>query len=259
MSWEIKKLANLPKLNNLLLIEGLPGIGNVGKIAVDFIIEELKAKKVYEITSHALPHSVFINEYNLVELPKIAIYHKKIKEHDLLLLTGDAQPINEDASYGFCEAVLDLAQEHNSKSIITLAGIGLPNVPKTSRVYCTGNSKAAIKQFTEGTHIQRNLYGVVGPIIGVSGLLLGLAKNRKIDAISLLAETYGHPMYLGIRGSREIIKVLNQKLGLRINLKELDREVSEIEQELTTKRKTKPGPIQKLQNKLGKEDISYIG
>ena len=32
-------------LRNPLLIEGLPGIANVGKIAVDFLIEEFKAKK----------------------------------------------------------------------------------------------------------------------------------------------------------------------------------------------------------------------
>lgn len=258
MSWQIKTIKNLQKLSYPLLIEGLPGIGNVGKIAIDFMIEELKAQQIYEITSSSLPHSVFVNEDNLVELPKIALYHKKINGRDILLLTGDAQPVDEQASYAFCETILDLAQKHNSKEIITLAGIGLPQIPKKSRIYCTGNSKNAINEFVKGTQIQRNLYGVVGPIVGVSGLLLGLAKKRSINAISLLAETYGHPMYLGIKGSREIIKVLNKKLGLKINLAELDKEVDDIEQELTTKRKTRPGPIQKLQHKFGK-DVSYIG
>src|SRR3989344_5591518 len=43
-TWEITKEAKLlPTLHNPLLIEGLPGIGNVGKIAVDFLVEELKA------------------------------------------------------------------------------------------------------------------------------------------------------------------------------------------------------------------------
>lgn len=257
MNWQIKKTAEMPQLSNPLLIEGLPGIGNVGKIAVDFMIEELDAKKVYEITSHSLPHSVFVNEDNLVELPKITIYYKKTRNRDLLFLTGDVQPIDEKASYEFCEAILDLAQKHNSKEIITLAGIGLPNIPKKLKIYCTGNSKTAIKRFISGTMIQKNLYGVVGPIVGVSGLLLGLAHNRNINAISLLAETYGHPMYLGIRGSREIVNILNSKLGLKIDIKELDNEVKEIEQEIDSK-KTRPGPISKLRTKLGK-DTSYIG
>ena len=39
------------KVNNPVLIEGLPGIGNVGKIVVDFLIDQLKHELVYEIYS----------------------------------------------------------------------------------------------------------------------------------------------------------------------------------------------------------------
>ena len=46
--WQVTQEAKtIPKLNNPLFIEGLPGIGNVGKIAVDFLVEELKAKKLF--------------------------------------------------------------------------------------------------------------------------------------------------------------------------------------------------------------------
>ena len=58
--WEVtKEIKTIPKLNKPILIEGLPGIGNVGKIAVDFLIEELKAKKIYSFFSYKFPHSVF--------------------------------------------------------------------------------------------------------------------------------------------------------------------------------------------------------
>ena len=61
-------------LHKPIFIEGLPGIGNVGKIAVDFFIDELKAIKLYSFFSYKFPHSVFINEKNLVEMPKIELY-----------------------------------------------------------------------------------------------------------------------------------------------------------------------------------------
>ena len=64
--WKTLQFGKTPKLNMPIFIEGLPGIGNVGKIAVDFLIDELKAKKLYEITSYAFPHSVFLNEDNLL-------------------------------------------------------------------------------------------------------------------------------------------------------------------------------------------------
>ncbi|MFH0798453.1 MAG: PAC2 family protein, partial [Candidatus Woesearchaeota archaeon] len=77
--FRIHKVMKSLKVSKPVLIEGLPGIGNVGKVAADFIIDSLKAKKVLEIHSYHFPHSVFINEKNLIELPIIELYHKKIK------------------------------------------------------------------------------------------------------------------------------------------------------------------------------------
>ncbi len=248
----------MPVLKNPVLIEGLPGIGNVGKISVDFIVEELKAEKLYDIFSYSMPHSVFVNEENLVELPSIGLYAKKGKT-DLLFLAGDVQPIDEESSYEFSDHVIDFFLKFNGKEIITLGGIGLPHIPKKPKVYCTGNSKEAIKRYSTGQNIDPNLYGVVGPIIGISGVLLGLARRRNIDAVTLLAETYASPMYLGIRSAREIVKILNKKFSLGINFASLDKEVADIEAEIGKRRDMlSSASLRKLQNKFGK-DISYIG
>ena len=80
MSWKIKQFGKKPRLKNPVLVEGLPGIGNVGKVAVDFMVDEVKAVKLYELFSYTFPHSVFVNENNLVELPAIEIYYKKMKK-----------------------------------------------------------------------------------------------------------------------------------------------------------------------------------
>lgn len=266
MTWKIELLDKEPKLNKPVLIEGLPGIGNVGKVAIDFIIDELKAKKLYRISSFAMPHSVFVNENNLVELPSIEMYYKQFNDKnkpDLLLLAGDVQPIDEVSAYEFSSTILDIAKKHESSEVITLGGIGLPTAPKNPRVYCTANCKEIIKRYKNGTNLNDHLYGVVGPIIGVSGLLLGLAERRKIKAISFLAETMGHPMYLGVKGAREIIKVLNTKLRLNIDMENLDTEIKEIEREFL-KLEDKDGlnlkktALRKIKGRFGKE-VSYIG
>src|SRR3989338_384797 len=76
--WEItQECKTLPVLHNPLLIEGLPGIGNVGKIAEDYLIEEIDAKLLYSFFSYKFPHSVFVNEKNLIEMPKLELYYKK--------------------------------------------------------------------------------------------------------------------------------------------------------------------------------------
>jgi uncharacterized protein (TIGR00162 family) len=262
-SWKVEEFGKKPQLNNPILIEGLPGIGNVGKVAVDFMIDELKAKKIYELFSYTFPHSVFVNENNLVELPKIEIYYAKKKENDLLFLAGDIQPIDEVSCYEFSDKILDILASFKGKELITLGGIGLQTVPKKPKVFCTGNNKKTIKKYKKGTTLNENLHGVVGPIVGVSGLLLGLAEKRKINAVSFLAETYSHPMYLGVKGAREILKIINTKLNLKIDLKKLDKEIKDLETEIMKKTEemsevSRKTAIKKLGGKLG-EETSYIG
>ena len=47
-----------PDLHNVIFIEGLPGVGNVGKIAADFISYKLKAERMATIISGDLPAGI---------------------------------------------------------------------------------------------------------------------------------------------------------------------------------------------------------
>lgn len=266
VTYEIKKL---PSLNKPLLIEGLPGIGNVGKIAVDFLIEEFKAQKLCTFFSYKFPHSVFVNEENLVEMPKLELYYKRFngrskngKKRDLLLLTGDIQPIDEESCFSFCEEILKIAKQFKATEIITTGGIGLQDIPEKPHVYCTGNDEKLLLQYTKkNLNVQKNIFGVVGPIIGASGILLGLGKMRNVKGVSLLAETFAHPMYLGIKGAKEILRVLEKKFAFGINLSKMNKEVVEIEKELMKKTKEWASEIHSSQAgaKLRKKEATYIG
>ena len=129
MTWTITYFGKKPTLRKPTLIEGLPGIGNVGKVAVDFMIEELDAKKIATING-TMPHSVFVNEDNLVELPSINLYHKRINNKDYLFIAGDTQPSDEAGCYAFCNAVLNELQELKAHEVITLGGIALREEPQ---------------------------------------------------------------------------------------------------------------------------------
>ena len=254
--WIVTKLLkNGPMAKAGLLIVGLPGIGNVGKIAVDVLIEEWNAKKICTFFSYSLPHSVFVNEKNLVELPSIDLYHKKTDKQDIFLLAGDVQPIDERSCYSFCEKVLDLCKEYGIREIVTLGGIGLQTIPKKPRVFCTATVKDLVQEYKKKSQVQESLYGLVGPIIGVSGLILGLAKQRNMKAATLLVETFGHPMYL-----KEVLLVLRQRFKLKIDMQRFDKEIAELESELLKKTK-EMGGIGKPTRKTGQmpEEQNYIG
>ncbi len=254
--WIIKRLKNV-KVSNPIMIEGLPGMGNVGKITVDFIIERLNATKIYEISSHAFPNCVFVNEKGITELPKVEIYHKKISGRDLFLVSGDMQPIDEISCYEFCDNLLDLFQSFKGKEVITLGGIGLNEPPRAPRIYCAGTDKATVSGYLNNKI--KSAEGVVGPIIGVSGLLVGLSKNRGISGVVLLIETVGLPSYLGIKESKELLNVLNTKLKLGLNIKELSKEVKILEKEVNERVANLMDREEKKMTKVKKDVTNYIG
>ena len=237
--WEINKTEF--SVSSPIFIEGLPGIGNVGKIAIDYIIEKLDAKRIASFFSTSLPNSVFVTENNLVSLPLIEVYHAKLKGKDFLFLTGDTQPSDEQASYELCYTLLDFCKECGVQEIVTTGGIGLESVPKNPVVFVTGNTTEFCSSFDANSEI----YGVVGPIVGVSGLLLGLAS---VPAAGLLVQTYAHPVYVGLQEAKELLLVLEKKYGISISHDELDEEISQVRQ----KKKSK------LQSKYS-TDTQYIG
>jgi len=102
------RILEKPKLKNAILIEGLPGIGLVGKLAADHMLEELKAKKFAELYSPFLPPQVTIKNNGIVELVKINFHYWKGKKNDLVLLLGDFQGITPDSQYHIAEKVLDV-------------------------------------------------------------------------------------------------------------------------------------------------------
>jgi proteasome assembly chaperone (PAC2) family protein len=247
--WQVNLKKNF-HCNAPIFIEGLPGIGNVGKIAVDYLIDKLEAEKVGSFFSTSLPNSVFVNEKNLVQLPSIELYYAKIGKQDFLFLSGDTQPSDEEASYAFTHTILAVLFEYKVKEIITTGGIGLEEMPEKPEVYTTGNKRSFVNTFAK-SGANKNIYGVVGPIVGVSGLLLGLAK--KVPAASLLVETYAHPMYIGLKEARQIILLLKKHYKLKVSLDELDEEIAIVHDEENTKKTKYAKPAT-----YGK-DVNYIG
>lgn len=258
MPWTFKTIKKI-SANKSILIEGLPGMGNVGKIAVDFIIDNLNAEKVFEVVGSRFPNCVFVNEENLIELPSITVYHKKLKDKSVFLVSGDIQPLDESSCYEFCNELLKLCKKYNCKEIITLGGVGLQKEPKNPKIYLSGNNKMILEKYKN----TKKLNGLVGPIIGVSGLLVGLANNAKIPAVNIMAETMGHPNHMGINGAKQILNMLDAKLKLGLDLKRLNKEIKELQAGVFDIQNMNEGiddvelePLNKSEDKF---DKSYMG
>ena len=98
-----------PKLTNPILIEGLPGFGNVGKIAAKSLAKSTQAKLFTELYSPYLPDYVIINKQGICRPPRYEFYASSTGKTDFIILTGDAQPSVDDimAHYELCNDILD--------------------------------------------------------------------------------------------------------------------------------------------------------
>ncbi len=61
--------------NNPVLIEGLPGLGLVGKIAIRYLIKQLNAKRIAHLYSPHFPYFVLVNKKGNVRLLRGTFYY----------------------------------------------------------------------------------------------------------------------------------------------------------------------------------------
>jgi len=176
-----------PKLENPVLVEGLPGFGNVGKIAARLIIEFTHANVFAELYSPSFPDYVVVNKEGVCLPPKYEFHTASLGKTQFVIMTGDTQPSREDvvAHYELCDDILDFVAKYDCKFIATMAGVTTPK--PAGEVYVVATSpELAAKAVEKGAVV----YGG-GRILGAAGLLLGLAKNRGWEGVCLMGATTG--------------------------------------------------------------------
>ena len=222
----IRRIKKVPKLTQPLLIEGLPGIGNVGKLAVEHLIDSIKATKFAEFYCKDFPPQVFINSDGTIELVKNEFYYcksQKKNQRDLLLLTGDYQGLSSQGQYELVDQILNL---------------------------CATTDKSFVKEMKKhGAVFKKNEPG--GGIVGASGLILGLGKLRGMKGACFMGETPGY--LVDPKSAKAVLHVLMSITNIEVDLSALEDKAKEIEQiaqqlkEMETTTRDKP------------EDLKYIG
>ncbi|VVB66479.1 PAC2 family protein [Candidatus Gugararchaeum adminiculabundum] len=244
------------KLKKPILIEGLPGIGLVGKLAADHLIKELKAEKVAELYSPSFPHQVIMQKKGTLRMLKNRFYawrNPKKNGNDLLILVGDVQAVTSEAQYEICGAMLDFFHHQGGSFIYTLGGYGMGTVLEKPRVLGSATHKELIPKHEK--------YGVVfgqsqGSIIGAAGLLLGLGKLRKMQGVCLMGETHGG--YVDAKSAQAMLEVLCKALDIKVNLDKIVSRAKESE-EFMKKMEQETQKQEKLAESLGKDSgLSYI-
>ncbi len=237
------------KLESPVMIEGLPGIGQVGKLVAEYMIHMLGATKIAEIHSLYFPPHVIIEENGVARLVRNELYLHHTDTRDVVFLVGDYQSTSNEGHYILTDQYLDIAEELGVQRIYTLGGFGVGHFVEDPRVL-GAVSRAELRPEIEaaGVIFQRDEPGG-GGIVGAAGLLLGLGSFRNIDAVCLMGETSGY--LVDPRSATSVLALLSRLLNIEVDSTQLNDRAAEMERMIE-------GLIEgeKLQSQ---DELSYIG
>jgi len=199
-----------PALENPIFVQGLPGFGNVGRIAAHLLIKFCGAKPFAELYSPSFPDYVSISSKGICHLPRYEFYSAPMENNNLIIMTGETQPSFDDvvAHYQVCTEILDFIEQQGCHFIVTMGGV--PITEDKAQVYVAATSPKLAAEFMEKGAV---IYSK-GRIVGGTGLTLALAKERDLEGICLLGATMG---FKADRGAGfHVFKFLMKALGKEI-------------------------------------------
>ncbi len=243
------------ELKKPILIVGLPGVGLVGKLVAEHLVDELGAEKIMEVYSPHFPPQVLVNKDCTVRPVSNVIYHGKAKENDVLFLVGDHQSTTSQGHYELCSLYLDIAEEFGVPRIYTLGGYPTGKLTYEETVLGVANDTKLIEEI--------KAYGVEfresepsGGIVGASGLLVAFSRMRGIDAACLMGMTPGYLM--DPKSAQSLLKVICKIFQIEVNTESLEKKAEEMENILEKlKEKEEQQTFQEV--KPTEEDLRYIG
>ena len=146
-----------------------------------------------------------------------------LSSKDLILLTGDSQPVVPGSEYVLSEQILDLITKFKISNIYSLASYVTGTFVNDPKIYGTATNPEIVKSFRSFNISTLDN----GNITGMNGLILGLGKLRGIEGICLLGETSGY--VIDAKASKNLLEILNNVLGIHINMDEMNKRSKDTE------------------------------
>lgn len=219
------------KTKRPVLLAAWPGMGNVALGSIDYLRRVLGATPIIEIdmSEYTGPDAVVVNSgvANLPQLPRSIFYYTSRPE--IVFFESEAQLGGGDGVV-LMQKVLDLALELNIQRIYTAAAFPLAVSHREASTVFGVTNKPELRNWLTGFGV-----GLMegGQISGLNGLLLGYAARRGIEGICLLATMPIYAVNLpNPKGSKSIIEVLCRMLGFKVDMTEIDRCISEMDQRM---------------------------
>ena len=248
-AFEIEQVAEV-ELGEPVFIEGLPGVGHVGKLAAEHLVEELDSELVRRVYSQHFPPQVSVED-GITQLACAEVHAVYADETEMLVLTGDHQAQDTPGHYGLTDTLLDIVESFDATPVYALGGVPTGELIEEYDVIGAATTESQRDEL-ENVGVEFRGNEPAGGIVGVSGLLLGLGKRRDVPAACLMGETSGY--LVDPKSAKAVLEVLETAVGFEVDFGSLEDRADEMEdvvRKIQEMEQSAPAPSD--------EDLRYIG
>ncbi len=234
-----------PEFREPILVQGLPGLGYVGKISAEFLAEHLDTVHFAELYSSYLTLQdgnlgINIKNDGNFDLPKYDFYAYTDTIPNLILLTGSIQPISW-GQFEICDEVTNFVKRFGCNSVVAIGGYHTAVTKDRGEVYAVIND-GPLKDKLRDIPVKMTSGGQV---TGACGLILGLARQKGMSCLGLLGAT--HVNYPDAVAAKSMVKTLAWLFGLSVNYDELDSAMADIESRMKKFREIRAAALRSVQ------------
>ena len=172
-----------------VVLFALPGVGDVGKNAVELLNEANEARTVARFIHPGLTPLARLDEDGLLAPPHLAACRIDTENGpSILTITGRGQPSESFQQHDFTTELLKHLSEAGMKELIVLAGLmSTPEIKEAFAVATTSSHRVHLEE--HGVDVRRDQPS--GGAIGMSALMASLAPLFGLKSVCAMATTVG--------------------------------------------------------------------
>ena len=199
------------------LFHAVPGVGNVGKLVVDSLVDKHEGKLIARILHPDLPPHATLDSDGLLTPPCLEIHTVALPSgQNVVTLSSNFQPLSPAGQYEVASFLLQTSKDADIGRLLILAGLLAEPGSETVHVVCPSKEDSEAMEKI-GLEVS-NEHPSAG-IIGMTGLVSSLAPTFGQAATCVIAETVGTSV--DTVAADRMVAFLNDSFELNLGL-ELD-------------------------------------
>lgn len=224
---------SIESLKSPVAIVALPGIANVGKIAIETLSQLLRAEHMMDFFSKDFPPRVLVKQ-GISTIPKTTVHVYRAapdEPHDLLLLTADFQPSSSTGVYEYADFV---AKEFEKLGVAVLYSLAayeqdyeqyFKYYPGEPRVFVSASSEELLARVANSAH---SVVTEDGVIVGANGVIPAWASSMyNMESACILGETLG-VIKSDYRAAKAILEKMADLVGINVDLEIMTPQISKV-------------------------------